>query len=152
VQVHVSEFCESNAVVVDGRDGVLLVDPGIRGGEIGCLATGLADSGRAVVAGFSTHPHWDHVLWDARLGAAPRYGTARCAEAMRALRADPHWADRVATVLPPDIADQVPLDLLGLVEALPAGTVRVPWDGPDVRIVEHQAHASGHAALVVEDR
>jgi glyoxylase-like metal-dependent hydrolase (beta-lactamase superfamily II) len=152
VQVHVSEFCASNAVVVDGRDGVLLVDPGIRGDEIRCLATDLSDSGGAVLAGFATHPHWDHVLWDARFGAAPRYGTARCAAAMRALRADPHWEDRVATVLPPDIADQVPLELLGMVEALPADTARVPWDGPDVRVVEHQAHASGHAALVVDDR
>src|SRR6266508_4241187 len=36
-----------------------------------------------VVAGFSTHPHWDHLLWHARLGAAPRYGTARCAATVR---------------------------------------------------------------------
>jgi glyoxylase-like metal-dependent hydrolase (beta-lactamase superfamily II) len=26
----------------------------------------------------------------------------------------------------------------------------VPWDGPVVRIVEHRAHAPGHAGLVVE--
>ena len=35
--------------------------------------------GQPVVAGFSTHPHWDHLLWHARLGATPRYATARCA-------------------------------------------------------------------------
>jgi glyoxylase-like metal-dependent hydrolase (beta-lactamase superfamily II) len=29
---------------------------------------------------------------------------------------------------------------------------RIPWDGPEVRIVEHQAHAPGHAALLIEDR
>jgi glyoxylase-like metal-dependent hydrolase (beta-lactamase superfamily II) len=28
---------------------------------------------------------------------------------------------------------------------------RIPWDGPAVRIVEHAAHAQGHAALVVEE-
>jgi len=44
-----------------------------------CLATDLCDSGRAVVAGFSTHRHWDHLLWQASLGAAPRYGSPRCA-------------------------------------------------------------------------
>ena len=27
----------------------------------------------------------------------------------------------------------------------------VPWDGPRIRIVEHQAHAPGHAALLIED-
>jgi glyoxylase-like metal-dependent hydrolase (beta-lactamase superfamily II) len=104
------------------------------------------------VAGFSTHPHWDHLLWHARLGAAPRYGTARCAAAVRAWRSDARWKDRLAERIPPDIAGQVPLDLLGLMAGLPAGTARVPWDGPPVRIIEHQAHAPGHAALLIEDR
>jgi glyoxylase-like metal-dependent hydrolase (beta-lactamase superfamily II) len=29
------------------------------------------------------------------------------------------------------------------------GTALVPWDGPDVQIIEHDAHAPGHAALVI---
>ena len=29
VLIHQSEFCQSNAVVVQGRAGVLLIDPGI---------------------------------------------------------------------------------------------------------------------------
>ena len=53
------------------------------GDEMACLANDLSDSGQTVVAGFSTHPHWDHLLWHARLGAAPRYGTARCAATAR---------------------------------------------------------------------
>ena len=55
-------------------------------------------------------------------------------------------------MLPPDIAEHVPLDLLGLITALPAGAARIPWDGPGVRIIEHQAHAPGHAALFIEER
>jgi glyoxylase-like metal-dependent hydrolase (beta-lactamase superfamily II) len=35
---------------------------------------------------------------------------------------------------------------------LPAGTARIPWDGPQIRIIEHQAHAPGHAALLMEER
>jgi hypothetical protein len=31
---------------------------------------------------------------------------------------------------------------------LPAETARIPWDGPQVRIIEHQAHAPGHVALL----
>jgi glyoxylase-like metal-dependent hydrolase (beta-lactamase superfamily II) len=27
----------------------------------------------------------------------------------------------------------------------------IPWDGPRVRIIEHQAHAPGHAALLIEN-
>jgi glyoxylase-like metal-dependent hydrolase (beta-lactamase superfamily II) len=149
---HQSEFMQTNGVVVQGRAGVLLIDPGIRGDEIACLADDLRELGQPVVAGFSTHPHWDHLLWHAELGGAPRYGTARCAATVRDRLSDPGAKDRVAAMLPPDIAEQVPLDLLGLITGLPAETARIPWDGPDVRIIEHQAHAPGHAALLIEER
>ena len=153
VLVHQSEFCQSNAVVVHGQAGALLIDPGVLGDEMACLANDLSDSGQTVVAGFSTHPHWDHLLWDARLGAAPRYGTARCAATVRDRLSDPGAKARVAgQLIPPEIAGQVPLDLLGLIAGLPAGTAQIPWDGPEVRIVEHQAHAPGHAALLIEER
>jgi glyoxylase-like metal-dependent hydrolase (beta-lactamase superfamily II) len=152
VLVHESEFCQSNAVVVQGRAGVLLVDPGVLAHEMAALADDLRELGQPVVAGFSTHPHWDHLLWDARLGAAPRYGTARCAATVRDWLSDPGWKARTTGLIPPDIAGQVPLDLLGLVTGLPAETARIPWDGPQVRIVEHQAHAPGHAALLIEER
>jgi glyoxylase-like metal-dependent hydrolase (beta-lactamase superfamily II) len=152
VLIHQSEFMQTNAVVVQGWAGVLLIDPGIRDHELDCLANDLSDSGQTVVAGFSTHPHWDHLLWHARLGSVPRYGTARCAATVRDLLSDAHWKDRVARVLPPDIADQVPLDLFGLITGLPAETAQIGWDGPQVRIIEHQAHAPGHAALLIEER
>jgi glyoxylase-like metal-dependent hydrolase (beta-lactamase superfamily II) len=153
VLVHESEFCQSNAVVVQGRAGVLLVDPGVLGDELAGLASDLRELGQPVVAGFSTHPHWDHLLWHASLGTAPRYGTARCAATVRDRLPDARAKARVAEVMiPPDIAGQVPLDLLGDITGLPAGTAQVPWDGPRVRIIEHQAHAPGHAALLIEER
>jgi glyoxylase-like metal-dependent hydrolase (beta-lactamase superfamily II) len=152
VLIHESEFCQSNTVVVHGRAGVLLIDPGVLGHELAALANDLGELGQPVVAGFSTHPHWDHLLWHAGLGAAPRYGTARCAATARAWLSDARWKTRIAALIPPDIVEQVPLDLLGLVTGLPAETVQVPWDGPHVRIVEHQAHAPGHAALLIEER
>jgi len=152
VLIHGSEFCQSNAVVVQGRAGVLLIDPGVLGHEMACLANDLSDSGQPVVAGFSTHPHWDHLLWHVRLGAAPRYGTARCAATVRVRLPDARAKARLAEWIPPDIADQVPLDLLGLITGLPAGTARIPWDGPHIRVIEHQGHAPGHAALLIEER
>jgi glyoxylase-like metal-dependent hydrolase (beta-lactamase superfamily II) len=152
VLIHQSEFMQSNAVVVQGRADVLLIDPGVTGYEIACLANDLRELGQTVVAGFSTHPHWDHLLWHAELGAAPRYGTARCAATVRDRLSDPGAKARIAELIPPDIAEQVPLDLLGLITGLPAETAQIPWDGPQVRIVEHQAHAPGHAALLIEER
>ncbi|MFI5959494.1 MBL fold metallo-hydrolase [Cryptosporangium sp. NPDC051539] len=152
VLVHQSAFMQSNAVVVQGRDGVLLIDPGVQDHEMACLDDDLRGLGRPVVAGFSTHPHWDHLLWRAGFGDAPRYGTARCAATVRERLSDPGAMARVATMIPSDIVERVPLDLLGRIEGLPAGTTRIPWDGPDVRILEHQAHAPGHASLVIEDQ
>jgi len=151
VLVHQSEFCQTNTVVVRGRAGVLLIDPGVREDELVCLANDLSDLGQTVVAGFSTHPHWDHLLWHTSLGTAPRYGTARCAAIVRDRLSDAGAKARIAQFMPPDIVEQVPMDLLGLISGLPAGTEQIPWDGPDIRIVEHQAHAPGHAALVIEE-
>jgi glyoxylase-like metal-dependent hydrolase (beta-lactamase superfamily II) len=150
VLVHESAFIESNAVVVQGKAGVLLIDAGITGDEMVAIADALRKLGQPVVAGFSTHPHWDHLLWHANLGEAPRYGTARCAADIRAFLSNPHWKDDVAEELPPEI--EVPLDLLGLITGLPAEATQIPWDGPQVRIIEHNAHAAGHAALFIEER
>jgi glyoxylase-like metal-dependent hydrolase (beta-lactamase superfamily II) len=149
--IHQSEFIQSNTVVVQGRAGVLLIDPGIKGDEMVALANDLRELGQPVVAGFSTHSHWDHLLWHAKLGEAPRYGTARCAADIRDLLSDAGWKARAAEMLPPDIAEEIPLDLLGLITGLPAKTARIPWDGPRVRIIEHPAHAPGHAALLIEE-
>lgn len=152
VLVHQSSLLRNNTVVVDGRDGILLVDPGITAAELTCLAQDLRDSGRTVVAGFATHPDWDHVLWHSDFGEAPRYGTSRCATVLRELRVQPGWKEQAAAGLPPEVAADTPLDLYGLVTGLPAGVPEVPWDGPRVRVVEHPAHSPGHAALVIEDQ
>ena len=152
VLTHQSELLQNNAVVVQGRAGVLLIDPGITGAEMTCLADDLRALGQPVVAGFATHPDWDHVLWLAAYGEAPRYGTAPCAAAIRDVLSDPGWRARVAEMLPAEIAEDIPLDGFGRITGLPAGTAEIPWDGPRVRIIEHPAHAQGHAALVIEDR
>jgi len=153
VLIHESEFCQSNAVVVQGRAGVLLIDPGVLGHEMIALAEDLNELGQPVVAGFSTHPHWDHLLWHAQFGAAPRYGTARGAAFVRDRLSDPGAKARIAAqLIPPDITEQVPLNLMGLITGLPAETAQIPWDGPQVRIIEHQAHAPGHAALLIGER
>ncbi len=152
VLVHQSELLQNNAVVVEGPSGVLLVDPGLTASELACLAGDLRERGRPVVAGFATHPDWDHVLWHPELGDAPRYGTADCAAQMRELLSQADWEARAAEGLPPEIAGEVPLELFGRITGLPAGSTQVPWDGPRALIIEHPAHARGHAALLIEER
>jgi glyoxylase-like metal-dependent hydrolase (beta-lactamase superfamily II) len=153
VLTHESEFLQSNAVVVQGKAGALLIDPGITSDEMAALANDLHELGQPVVAGFSTHPHWDHLLWHTKFGDAPRYGTARCAADIKDLLSQADWKAQVSEMLPPDIGDQIPLDdLFGQITGLPAKTEQIPWDGPEVRIIEHQGHAAGHAALFIKER
>ena len=58
------------------RDGgLIVVDPGIDGSGLSQLADDMDQLGLPVVAGFSTHPHWDHLLWHSRFGDVPRYAT-----------------------------------------------------------------------------
>jgi glyoxylase-like metal-dependent hydrolase (beta-lactamase superfamily II) len=147
VLTHESRFVQSNGVVVQGAAGVLLIDPGVMSDEIERVADDVAALGRPVVGGFSTHPHWDHLLWHPRFGDAPRYATALCATTVQE-----RLAGRVEDVAKAvGIPDDVSLHLIGEVSGVPEGTTEVPWDGQRIRIVEHRAHAPGHAALVLED-
>jgi glyoxylase-like metal-dependent hydrolase (beta-lactamase superfamily II) len=151
VLIHESKWFQTHATVVKGREGVLVIDAGITGSELACLVHDIKQLGLPVVAGFSTHPHWDHLLWHPDLGDAPRYGTARAAAEAQDVLSKPDWRDLVAKMLPPDIAGEIPMDLLGQIKPLPAAAEEIPWDGPRVRMIEHQAHAFGHAVLLVED-
>jgi len=44
VLIHESEFCQSNAVVVHGRAGVLLIDPGVLGDEMAAAVEAFLDA------------------------------------------------------------------------------------------------------------
>src|SRR3954453_16424939 len=81
VWVRQSGWVWSNAIVVRGEGGLTLVDPGIAGSDLNQLADDLEPLGLPVVAGFSTHPHWDHLLWHSRFGDVPRYATTAGAHA-----------------------------------------------------------------------
>jgi glyoxylase-like metal-dependent hydrolase (beta-lactamase superfamily II) len=140
VWVRQSAWVWSNATVVRGEDGLILVDPGIDGAELSELADDLDRLGIPVVAGFSTHPHWDHLLWHPRFGDVPRYATPACVQVATEGR---ERGQKMAA----ESASGIPVELLGLVTALPA-------DGGDVpgETIEHRAHALGHAAVLLADR
>ena len=75
VWVRQSDWVWTNSIAVRGEAGSILVDPGIHGSELIQLADDLDRLGIPLVAGFSTHPHWDHLLWHPRFGDVPRYAT-----------------------------------------------------------------------------
>jgi len=140
VWVRQSGWVWTNSIVVRGEDGLILVDPGIEGSELEQLADDLDGLGVPVVAGFATHPHWDHLLWHSRFGDVPRYATPTAARVAGEAR------ERAQTMAG-ESASGIPLELIGLVTPLPADGGPVPGE-----IIEHQAHAVGHAAVLLADR
>ncbi|MDX6587534.1 MAG: hypothetical protein QOI31_2007 [Solirubrobacterales bacterium] len=140
VWVRQSEWVWTNSIVVRSEDGLILVDPGIHGSELDALADDLDALGLPVVAGFSTHPDWDHLLWHPRFGDVPRYASAAGVDFARE-----HLEEEQAGAA--EEGSEVPLELIGLVTPLPEDGGPIPGE-----IVEHQAHRIGHAAVLLADR
>lgn len=140
VWVRQSEWVWSNAIVVLGDGGLILVDPGIDGSDLSQLADDVDRLGHPVIAGFSTHPHWDHLLWHSRFGDVPRYATVAGAHVANGAR-------ERAQAMAQGSATGIPLELVALTTPLPADGGPAPG-----MIIEHEAHAIGHAAVLLADR
>jgi hydroxyacylglutathione hydrolase len=143
VLVATSSYATTTSTVVIGSSGgCLLIDPAVTVDDLAALAGELAERGLRPVAAWSTHPHWDHVLWSRELGDAPRYAApaaVRLAEDDRAsileyLRQSAPGHD---------------LELAGRMRALDAPAI--PWDGPEARLIVHDGHAPGHGAVFLPD-
>jgi glyoxylase-like metal-dependent hydrolase (beta-lactamase superfamily II) len=140
VWVRQSEWVWTNSIVLRAEAGLILVDPGIHGRELEGLADDVEALGIPVVAGFSTHPHFDHLLWHPRFGDVPRYATAAGARVATDRREQARAGAAEET-------DGVPLDLVAQVAPLPADGGPLPGE-----LIEHRAHARGHAAILLADR
>ena len=68
-------YTTTSTVLADGHGGCLVIDPAVTVAKVAGLAAAVTARGLRPVAGWSTHPHWDHVLWAASLGDVPRYAT-----------------------------------------------------------------------------
>ncbi|MHB8506087.1 MAG: MBL fold metallo-hydrolase [Acidimicrobiales bacterium] len=125
----------STVVVLGGH--VLTVDPAWDPDELAALA---AEAPRPH-AGVATHAHHDHLLWHPALGDAPRYASAATVRLAAERRPDL----LAALAFPPDLAA-----LVGAVT--PAAPGPLPWDGPEVELVEHAGHVPGHVAVWVPSK
>ena len=130
----------TSTVIVSGASA-LLVDPSWDPDELDWIATSLAAEGLTVSAGFSTHAHHDHLLWHPGFGEGPRWASAETAMVTADRRREfvaalGEWPDDLA-------------ELVGRVRAVDGD--RVPWAGPETRLIVHDAHTVGHTALWITD-
>jgi glyoxylase-like metal-dependent hydrolase (beta-lactamase superfamily II) len=141
VLVATSEFALTTTTVVAGEDGgCLVIDPGVTVPELTSLAAELDRLGLRPRAGWSTHPHWDHVLWCAELGDAPRFAAPAAVAQAR--------ADRTQLLLDAgEVAPGHDPAWFGDLTALEPDAAAIPWGGPAARVIIHDAHAPGHGAV-----
>ncbi len=136
------QYTTTSTVVLGTGGGCLVVDPAVSVAEITALAGELAARGLGAAAGWATHPHWDHILWCAELGDAPRYA------APKAVRT----AARERTGLIEAVQRAAPGHDLALFGALlPLDGETIPWPGPAAQVVVHDGHAPGHGAVWLPD-
>ena len=130
----------STVVVADTGAGCLVVDPGVTTADLASLVADLTDLGLAPAAGFSTHPHWDHVIWHPSLGDVPRYSSELAAAVASRERDDLIGGVQKA-------APGHDLEVFARLTPLQPGVKTVPWDGPEALVITHNGHAPGHSAL-----
>jgi hydroxyacylglutathione hydrolase len=145
VLVATSSFAVTTMTVVAGPPGsgeCLLIDPGVTAAELTELAAELGSLGLRPAVAWSTHPHWDHLIWSRELGDAPRYAAPAAKTITESMRDD---------ILAEAGRDGfgLDLDLVGQVRALAADTIG--WDGRETRLVVHDGHAPGHGAVFLPD-
>jgi hydroxyacylglutathione hydrolase len=132
-------YVTTTTVVVGPGGSCLVIDPAVTVAEVAALAASLSARGLRPVVGWSTHPHWDHVLWHALLGAGvPRFAApAAVAAAARERDGILRATEETAPGHDPAFIGQL----------TPLAAASIPWDGPAAEIIVHDAHAPGHGAV-----
>ena len=136
------KYTTTTTIVVGADDGCLLIDPAVSVADLAGLADWLSARGLRPVVGWSTHPHWDHLLWSGALGGAPRYATPRAAAEVA----------REEAGLRRDLEEGAPgHDLTLFARVQPSLGRQIDWPGPRALVYEHDAHAPGHGAVFLPD-
>jgi hydroxyacylglutathione hydrolase len=136
------QYTTTTTVVAGDDDGCLVIDPAVTVADLDALGRWLAARGLRPVAGWSTHPHWDHLLWSRALGDVTRQATPRAvATAAREL------AGLISAV--GESAPGHDLTLFARIEPLLGREIE--WPGPRAIVFAHDAHAPGHGAVFLPD-
>lgn len=128
----------TSTLVVADDGACLLVDPTLTPADLRALGREVTARGWHVTAAFSTHPHWDHMLWSDALPDVPRWATPAAASAVTE-------AELLAQAV-----EDLPghrWDVIGGTTPLAPDTTELEWPGPRAVVVPTPGHAPGHAGL-----
>jgi glyoxylase-like metal-dependent hydrolase (beta-lactamase superfamily II) len=137
-----SSYTTTTTVVAGAGGGCLLIDPAVSVADLDALARWLGGRGLRPAVGWSTHPHWDHLLWSAALGDAPRYALPRAVAIVA----------REEAGLISGVEEGAPgHDLTRFARVQPLLGHEIEWAGPRALVYPHDAHAPGHGAVFLPD-
>jgi glyoxylase-like metal-dependent hydrolase (beta-lactamase superfamily II) len=143
-----SLYTTTSTVVVAGNKA-LLVDPCWTPTELEDLADDLAELQLDVATGFSTHAHFDHMLWHPKFGNAPRWMSPDALDDSRVHH--DRLVEQLGAAWPAELAD-----VFDGIVALEGDAVCAPFgnDGraETIRLLTHNGHAPGHTGLWLEER
>jgi glyoxylase-like metal-dependent hydrolase (beta-lactamase superfamily II) len=149
VYVATSSKYTTTTTVIVAESNALLVDPCWTPSELSDLADDMAALELAVATGFSTHAHYDHMLWHPRFGTAPRWTSPQAVDDARV------YHDELLAQLGDDWPAEL-ADVLDGIAALDSQTVPEPFGagGRDesIRLLTHNGHAPGHTGVWLEER
>jgi glyoxylase-like metal-dependent hydrolase (beta-lactamase superfamily II) len=143
-----------NSFVIDGDEGVVLVDTGIPRFH-GAIEAGLAGIGRSlsdVVAILVTHAHMDHVGGLAALRAASGAN-------VYASRADTPAVEGRVAMSPPPFADRIPFirPVFGWLPSVapvsvdhPVGAGPIDGLPEDITVIDTSGHTAGHVSYLLD--
>ncbi|MCF4120029.1 MBL fold metallo-hydrolase [Antribacter sp. KLBMP9083] len=125
----------------------VLVDPAWDADELEAIADELDALAVRPAAGFSTHAHYDHLLWHPRYGDVPRWASEGSVRVVRERR------DELVEQLLGGDPERYPkpvLDLFAHVTEVPdppSGLPDLDDALPRTEVVVHDGHEQGHSAL-----
>jgi len=149
VWVATSRLYQTASTLVAAGRKALLIDPAWTPDELIGLGEAISDLGLEVTCGFSTHAHFDHLLWHASYGSPPRWATARsvtvAASENEALR------EQLGEALAACVGDT-----FARVEPVPGDHLPLPFGEAGaheaVEVIVHDGHVPGHGALWFPER
>jgi glyoxylase-like metal-dependent hydrolase (beta-lactamase superfamily II) len=145
VEVATSRYWRTNSGLIRTEAGVVMVDAGVLPNEMRALAE--ACDGSPIVAGISTHEHWDHLLWSAALGVdVPRYASSIAAGSVIANRAA--LLRRLASE-EDGLGVRWDRDLFGRTVAHDVGTSALDA-AASLRLIDLPGHAAGQIGVWVD--
>ena len=150
VSIQQSQVWQTNTGIIETGEGVILVDPGILADELVALQEALGS--KAIVAGFATHFHWDHILWPTAFGVVPRFASEETCELVvsqrdRIIRTLDGFEQYVAETY--QLGPQWDRALFFNLQPMTLGPGEIA--GVACELVAIPGHADGQVALVLPD-